>query len=322
MKFNKLSGKHILVTGGTGQIGSHIVEKLLTYDSEVSILCRKITSSRGIDDLVNENRISFLKCDLAKESDILKIKNSLKDVNLIVHLSSIMSPTSSSFFEDAVASVNLNIKGTINLLKYTNLSLEYLCYASSMAVYGTPLYLPVDENCPTRPLDAYGASKLTTEKYLQLYSEEYGVPVTILRYSSVYGPRNRTKRAIPTFINNVINDERPIIYGDGSVVRDYIYVSDVADATFSAIQRRKNGVYNIGLGKGHSVKEVVDKILKISGKYLKPVYKDTPKDFDFVYNISRAKNEFGYNPKVDLERGLKNEMAWHSFNVRESHRTF
>jgi nucleoside-diphosphate-sugar epimerase len=87
MKFNKLSGKHILVTGGTGQIGSHLVEKLLTYDSKVSILCRKITSSRGIEDLVNENRISFLKCDLAKESDILKIKNSLTDVNLIVHLS-------------------------------------------------------------------------------------------------------------------------------------------------------------------------------------------------------------------------------------------
>ncbi|MQK95329.1 NAD-dependent epimerase/dehydratase family protein, partial [Escherichia coli] len=124
-------------------------------------------------------------------------------------------------------------------------------YSSSVAVYGEPKYLPVDENHPLNPLSPYGLSKLASEWYILLYNKLYGLDYTILRYSNVYGPRQRTEGdagVIAIFTKKILNGENPIIFGDGNQTRDFVFVKDVAKANLLSI-KSKNGIYNIGSGK-------------------------------------------------------------------------
>ncbi len=305
-----LEDKHVLVTGGTGQIGSFLVERLLAENVKVSVISRGQYPQNFLSPYIENKEISHIKWDLSRENNIISVKDMLKDVCALFHLSSVTVPVSTDFIGDALYTVDLNVKGTINLLRSLP-NLEYICFASSMAVYGKPAYLPVDEHCPTEPLNPYGAAKLTTEKFLQIHSENKAIPISILRYSSVYGPRNMTNRAIPTFIKQVLKNEPPVVYGNGTVIRDYCYVSDIVDATLLAAQKKKNSVYNIGLGKGHTVKEILDIIIELRGEKVRPIYKEAPKDFDFIYDIAKAKKELEYEPRVYLKTGLAREIEWH-----------
>ena len=303
---NNLSRENILVTGGTGEIGSRLVKSLLSLGAEVSVLSRHLTTSPVISSLSKRGDIQFLRCDLTAKDDLERHKGSLKRVSLIVHLASVISP-SSDICQEGINSINLNLMGTINLLRYTS-SVKNICYASSAAVYGIPIKVAIDEEHPTEPQSIYGASKLATEKFLQLYSQEAKVPVTILRYSSVYGGKV-TQRAIPSFISNVLNNKPPVIFGDGSIKRDYVYVDDVVDASILALYRQRSDIYNIGAGKGCSIKEVANTIMEIVGVNLGIEFRpERGLRYDFVYDISKARNVLSYSPKIDIREGLKRQI--------------
>jgi UDP-glucose 4-epimerase len=304
-----LRGRRVLVTGGTGQIGSFLVERLVREGCEVTVIGRNPDRYEEITKLILNEKISFLRCDITRKSDVAGIKNELKHMEYLAHFSSATEPRSQNFFENARYDIDLNIGGTVFLLGAMK-NLDGICLASSMAVYGAPGYNPVDEKCPTEPLSTYGVSKLTAEKLLEIHSHKAGIPLSILRYSSVYGDRNLSHRAMPTFISNALTDKDLIIKRDGSVIRDYIHVSDAVDAATCAIMRNSDGIFNIGYGKGCSIGTLAKMILKLVHSRSKMMYVRAPRDFDFVYNLSKARKELGYKPKVGLRDGLPDEIAW------------
>jgi len=306
----KIKNKNILITGGTGQIGSFLSESLVDNGANVTVLGRKISNLKEIKSLVESKKIKFVEYDLINEKNLELVRTKLENIDYLLHFSSEMAELFSSLLKNAMHSVNLNLKGIIQLLKFLP-HLDGILYASSIGVYGIPKYLPIDEECPTNPVTFYGCGKLGAEKYLKLFSNTHSVPLTIMRYSSVYGPRNRTKRALPTFINLALEDKPIILHGNGDTFNDFIYISDVIDATKSGILRNQSEIYNVGSGIKCTVLQLAQKIIEITNSKSQIKYSNKSSDYDYVFDISKAKNNLGFFPKVSIEEGLMKEIAWH-----------
>ena len=306
----KIKNKNILITGGTGQIGSFLSEFLVDNGANVTVLGRKISNLKEIKSLVESKKIKFVEYDLINEKNLELVRTKLENIDYLLHFSSEMAELFSSLLKNAIHSVNLNLKGIIQLLKFLP-HLDGILYASSIGVYGIPKYLPIDEECPTNPVTFYGCGKLGAEKYLKLFSNTHSVPLTIMRYSSVYGPRNRTKRALPTFINLALEDKPIILHGNGDTFNDFIYISDVIDATKSGILRNQSEIYNIGSGIKCTVLQLAQKIIELTTSKSQIKYSNKSSDYDYVFDISKAKNNLGFSPKVSIEEGLMKEIAWH-----------
>ena len=306
----KIKNKNILITGGTGQIGSFLSESLVDNGANVTVLGRKISNLKEIKSLVESKKIKFVEYDLINEKNLELVRTKLENIDYLLHFSSEMAELFSSLLKNAIHSVNLNLKGIIQLLKFLP-HLDGILYASSIGVYGIPKYLPIDEECPTNPVTFYGCGKLGAEKYLKLFSNTHSVPLTIMRYSSVYGPRNRTKRALPTFINLALEDKPIILHGNGDTFNDFIYISDVIDATKSGILRNQSEIYNVGSGIKCTVLQLAQKIIEITNSKSQIKYSNKSSDYDYVFDISKAKNNLGFFPKVSIEEGLMKEIAWH-----------
>jgi len=305
-----LNGKSILVTGGTGQLGSFLVERLVKDKAYVTVLGRNPGRHESLAKLIKSGKVLFLKCDLADIRNIEKIGKQIADTEYLAHLSSAMEPVYPGFYENARHDIALNVRGTVSLMRHMG-NLNGISFASSMAVYGAPAYNPVDEKCPAEPLNSYGVCKLTVEKLLQIYSKRENIPLAILRYSSIYGPRNMSTRALPTFIKNALRGNDLVIKGDGKTARDYVFVDDAVDATLSALGHKKGGIFNIGYGKGCSIESLAKAIVKVSGSKSRIRKAPSPKDFDFIFDISRARKELRFSPKTGLEQGLNKEIEWH-----------
>ena len=306
----KNKNKNILITGGTGQIGSFLSESLVDNGANVTVLGRKISNLKEIKSLVESKKIKFVEYDLINEKNLELVRTKLENIDYLLHFSSEMAELFSSLLKNAMHSVNLNLKGIIQLLKFLP-HLDGILYASSIGVYGIPKYLPIDEECPTNPVTFYGCGKLGAEKYLKLFSNTHSVPLTIMRYSSVYGPRNRTKRALPTFINLALEDKPIILHGNGDTFNDFIYISDVIDATKSGILRNQSEIYNIGSGIKCTVLQLAQKIIELTNSKSQIKYSNKSSDYDYVFDISKAKNNLGFFPKVSIEEGLMKEIACH-----------
>ena len=306
----KIKNKNILITGGTGQIGSFLSESLVDNGANVTVLGRKISNLKEIKSLVESKKIKFVEYDLINEKNLELVRTKLENIDYLLHFSSEMAELFSSLLKNAMHSVNLNLKGIIQLLKFLP-HLDGILYASSIGVYGIPKYLPIDEECPTNPVTFYGCGKLGAEKYLKLFSNTHSVPLTIMSYSSVYGPRNRTKRALPTFINLALEDKPIILHGNGDTFNDFIYISDVIAATKSGILRNQSEIYNIGSGIKCTVIQLAQKIIELTNSKSQIKYSNKSSNHDNVFDISKAKNNLGFFPKVSIEEGLMKEIVWH-----------
>lgn len=299
---------NILITGGAGFIGRHLISTLVLLDFSVRVL-----------DVVSENEFfgnfDSLPKDLVKYtqgevSDVGLLKKLLNDCRLCIHLVSTTVPVTSNL--DMVFDVSSNVVNMIKLLEVSRAAgLSKIIYLSSGgAVYGNPLYSPLDEYHPVNPISSYGVTKLACEKYLLLYNHLYGFKNLVLRVSNPYGPGqslNGVHGAISTFVKSAVLGEVIDIYGDGLVTRDYIYIDDLVSSIVCAVKYEGNySVFNIGSGQETSLLDLISVIQsalqkKLSVKHLPPRGFDVKKN---VLDISLATRQLSWSPKFPLELGL------------------
>ena len=311
----KISGKKFLITGGTGQIGSFLTQKLLENKADVIVIGRNSGNLKEIKNLVCTKKIEFVQCDLTDENRIKEIGVLLQNVDFLVHLSSEFRFDKPNSLSSAHHTVELDIKGIILLLKQLK-QLQGILYTSSVAVYGKPSYIPADELCPIRPISFYGSGKFAAEQYLRLYTQNKDIPLTILRVSGVYGQRNRSEQAIPVFIRKALDGDPINLYGN--TFRDFIHVSDVIEAIISAIKLNQNNLFNIGTGIKFSSNFILKKIIEITKSQSEVLRSEKSGQYDFVCDVSKSTVELGIKPKTSIENGLIDEILWHKKQIKKS----
>ena len=294
----------VLVTGGAGFIGSHLVDEALEEGYDV-VTIDNLNNGK----LENLNKdAKFYKVDIV-DIDNLSLVFEKEKPDYIIHLAAQISLRES--LKNPIYDAEQNILGSINILECCRkFNVKKVVYASSAAVYGFPKYLPVDEKHPINPFSPYGVSKHTVEHYLQYYHENFEIDYIVLRYSNVYGERQDPlgeAGVIAIFIDKLKKGERPIIFGDGEQTRDFIYAKDVVEANLLALEKEtENKVFNISTNTETSVNELFKKIKEIMNSNINPTYEKPIKE---VRNIrldnSLAEKELNWKPKVELNEGLK-----------------
>lgn len=260
----------VLVTGGAGFIGSHIVDKLVQKKYKVSVVDNLST---GRKENINKAAV-FYKCDITDLNNLDSVFRN-EEPDFVIHQAAQISAGGSlkspSF--DAI----VNITGTINILECcVKYKVKKIIFASSAAVYGEPQYLPIDEQHELKPISPYGLSKLTAENYIMLYKKLYGLEYTILRYANVYGPRQDAEGeggVVAIFINRLLKGITVEIYGDGRQTRDFIYVEDVANANIATLRADYGGIFNISTNSQTSVRNLLNTLCVINGSITKPIYR-------------------------------------------------
>jgi nucleoside-diphosphate-sugar epimerase len=304
-----------LVTGGAGFIGSHMVDKLVEAGAEVTVLDNLDTGRmENIAQHKGNRNFRFVKGDIR---DFGLVKKLVKDVDAVFNLAAIASVQLS--VEDPLLVNDVNVKGTLNLLKASaDSDVKRFVQASSAAVYGDAQTLPVREDFMPKPLSPYAVSKLAAESYAMVFNRVYGLETVCLRFFNVYGPRqanNPYSGVITIFVNDLLGNLPPRIFGDGEQTRDFVFVDDVVSATMLALTERcaVGEIFNVASGKATSINEIVRILQELMGKEsLKPVHEEA-REGDIRHSwasIEKAKALLGYDPMFTLEKGL-GELVQH-----------
>ncbi|ADQ04527.1 NAD-dependent epimerase/dehydratase [Caldicellulosiruptor owensensis OL] len=299
----------VLVTGGAGFIGSHIVDKLIERGYDVCIIDNLISGNvRNINP-----KAKFYKLDIRNNLEEVFEKN---EIEYCIHQAAQVSVAKS--MEDVYLDCSINVLGTVNLLEYcVKYKVKKFIFASSAAVYGEPKYIPIDENHPLRPESFYGLSKLTSEEYIRMFAHNFNFGYVIFRYSNVYGPRQDPfgeGGVVSIFCDRMQNNKDVIIFGDGTQTRDFIYVEDVAEANCIALESFVSGTFNLSTGKNVSVNELFEILSSLTGYKNNPVYQPK-RPGDIVHSClanNLLKMEFGYVPQYSLLEGLKRTVEYFS----------
>lgn len=298
----------ILVTGGAGFIGSHVVDSYLKLGHSVSVIDNLSTGKK--ENLSRQAR--FYLGDLKDRKFVLETIKKIRP-DMINHHAALASLRLAVKRPEELIDANLN--GTLNLLLATGKHpIKKFLFASSCSVFGSPAKLPADESCPFNPLSTYAFTKLMNEEMIRFYSAWHKFDFTIFRYPNVYGPRQNPKDeagVIPIFANLIKNKTRPTIFGDGSKTRDYVFVSDIAKANALALKKGKNLSFNLGSGRETSDQEIFDKINNLLKSALKPIYAPfRPWEAKRIYlDAKKAEETLGWSPKVAFEEGIEKTLA-------------
>lgn len=302
-----------VVTGCAGFIGSHLCERLLTDGHTVSgVDCftdyySPTIKKRNLQPLLDHSRFCFLEQDLSR--DILS--DALSQVDYVFHLAAMPGLTRS--WTDFDTYTRHNLTATQRLLEVVRGSpnLKKFVYASTSSVYGK--YASGDESLPTRPSSPYGITKLAGEQLCRIYHEEFGVPVVVLRYFSVYGPRQRPEMGYALFINAILQGTPIRLTGDGLQVRGNTYIDDCVDATVRAgFQAMPGETYNLGGGELTTIIEVIRKIERIVGRTA-IIERHPPRPGDQLAtaaDVSKIARHLGWKPTTTLDEGLARQIAW------------
>jgi UDP-glucose 4-epimerase len=299
----------ILVTGGAGFIGSHLTDVFLANGDEVSVLD---DMSRGRPGRLDPSVAVHKACVVEAEA----LRNVVEAVrpDLICHLAaqidvrvSVASPA-----DDAA----VNVIGTINVLDAArSVGARVLFASTGGAIYGTEAPVPSSEGDLAAPEAPYGTAKLCAEHYLGLYNRLYGTTHSALRLANVYGPRQDPAGeagVVGIFCGRTTRDERLTIFGDGQGTRDYVYVSDVAEAFLAASRTERAGIWNIGTGRETTVRGLVDLVGRASGKAMDPIFAD-PRAGEVrrsALNPESALRDLGWSPRTDLADGIAETYRW------------
>ena len=299
----------ILILGGNGFIGSHLCRALVEAGHEVKVFDRPGTiPCLEIPSSVESVSGNFSQQDFVEQA--------LAGCDAAFHLVSTTIPKTSN--DNPIYDLETNLVDTVRLLESARRqSVRKVIFASSGGtVYGIPQQIPIRENHPTEPICSYGIGKLAIEKYLHLFEHLYGLSYCVLRIANPYGEGQsptRPQGAISVFAYKALLGEPITVWGDGSVVRDYIYVGDVMTAFLKALAYEgEQRVFNVGSGIGHSINDILATIESIREQAVKRNYGDT-RTFDVPVNIldiSRARRHLGWEPSIPLAEGLTRTMAW------------
>jgi UDP-glucose 4-epimerase len=292
----------VLLTGASGFVGGAVLARLHALGHEVVTLGRRVP--RGID----PGR--HLTADLAEPATMVRHRETLRQVEAVAHLGGEVLRASDPAADDPLRSAQVNVLGTAHLLAALPASLAGFCYASTLDVYGTPSSCPIREDHLPLPVTFYAASKLAAESLLGVWSARSGVPLAVLRLAHVYGPGDTSGKAIPNFLNACLRGQRPVMRGDGSDVRDYVYVDDVADAVTRALEARAAGVFNIGSGAGTSIRELLAAVAGVTGSAAEPESQPAARPATaIVLDVAHVRASLGWQPRVDLAEGLRRTAA-------------
>jgi nucleoside-diphosphate-sugar epimerase len=306
----------VLVTGGAGFIGGHIIDALLAQNAEVRVIDNLSTGKRENIDRVR-NRVDFIEADIC---DPEAIARAVHGVELVFHEAAI--PSVSRSVADPVASNQANVGGTVSVLNAARLAgVRKLVYAASSSAYGDTPTLPKVETMTPRPMSPYAISKLAGEQYVTVFGKLYGFETVSLRYFNVFGPRQDPKSeyaaVIPRFVTTILAGQRPVIFGDGEQTRDFCFIENTVSANLLAAKATTRGeVVNVACGARVSLNALIGLINEELGTDVKPEYAPgRPGDVrDSLADISAARQLLGYEVLYDLRAGLKKAIDWYRAN--------
>ncbi|MCO7174937.1 GDP-mannose 4,6-dehydratase [Sporolactobacillus kofuensis] len=294
----------VLVTGGAGFIGSHVVETLLRKGYTVAVMDN---FSTGHQENIADLPIDLYICDVADPAAINVIQSIHPDY--IIHLAAQISVSNS--VADPLFDQRTNVTGSLNVMNGARLaSVKKIVFASSAAVYGNPIEIPVTTKHPTHPESPYGLTKLTVEHYLNLFEKFYQLPYSILRFSNVYGPRQDAEGeggVVSIFSDRIQKGTPPMIYGDGDQTRDFIFVKDVAAAVVASIAVKESLCVNVSSQTAISIKDLFQVMKEVSGSDL-DVYYGPKRNGDIRHSMlsnQLARELLGWKPEVSLSDGLR-----------------
>ena len=299
-----------LVLGGGGFIGSHVVDALIDGGHRVRVFERpRVPQYRACDG----DTLEWMEGDFQNSA---RVREAVQGVDTIVHLVSTTLPKGSN--DDPEFDVQSNVIGSLRLLRSAvEAGVRKVVFISSGGtVYGVPVTIPIPETHPTEPRVSYAIGKLAVEKYLAVFRQQHGLDYAVLRVANPYGPRQRVdiaQGAVAVFLDAVLAGRDVEIWGDGSVIRDYVHVADVARAFVLALEYGgAERIFNIGSGQGRSLVELLDVIERAVGRpvprrHLPARGIDVPSN---VLDIARAQRELAWTPMVGLEEGVARTVEW------------
>ena len=299
----------ILITGGAGFIGSHLTDKLIEKGHSVVVIDNLSTGKKE-----NLNpKTKFYEADIC-DSKIAQIFKEEKP-EIVFHFAAQIDVRKS--IDNPMSDAEINILGSLNLLENCRKVdiKKFIFISSGGAVYGDTNIIPTPETQPENPESPYGITKMTIEKYLCFYKKTFGLNYTILRPANVYGPRQDSKGeggVVAIFCDKMLKNEEITINGDGEQSRDFVFVDDVVNATFLSIKGEKSNIYNIGTGIETNINEIFRKIKELTNSNCEEIHElaksggQTRSCLDY----SKAKQELGWQPKYNLEDGLKETIKW------------
>jgi len=305
------SSPRCLVLGGKGFIGSHLVDALLRTGSPVKVFDR--ANIPPLNDAQAVARATWIDGDFTSDAEV---GAALEGCDVCFHLVSTTLPQSSN--ADPVFDMETNLGGSLRLLNHAvRLGVKKIVFISSGGtVYGVPQNVPITEDHPTNPICSYGITKLAIEKYLHLYRELHGLEYTVLRLANPFGERQRTtasQGAVAVFMGKVLRGEKIEIWGDGSVVRDYVYIGDVVDAMVKAASYQgSQRIFNVGSGTGISLNQILDGIEHVAGRKADRRY-TAARAFDVpvsVLSCARAQTALGWTATTPFTEGLQKMRDW------------
>ncbi|MDE0931565.1 MAG: NAD-dependent epimerase/dehydratase family protein [Halioglobus sp.] len=301
----------VLIFGGGGFIGSAVADRLLAEGHSLRIFERpRVQPYRDFTDMED---VEWAAGDISSMHDV---SDAIQGVDAVLHMVSTTLPKSSN--DDPIFDVQSNVVGSLHILNamVTHCVPSIVFISSGGTVYGNPLYLPVDENHPTNPVVSYGITKLAIEKYLQVYERLYGIKAITLRVANPYGERQRLETAqgaVGVFLHHAIKGVPIEIWGDGSVTRDYIHVSDVAEAFSSALDYSgEQRLFNVSSGIGTSLNDLITEIEDVLGQSIERHYLPG-RPFDVPANVlcnELARSELKWTPRVSMKKGINQTAEW------------
>lgn len=299
--------KNVLITGGAGFIGRHLADYLTGRgDVAVSVIDNESLGSRRHLDL---DRVRFVAGDLRNRDELREV---LVGQDAVVHLAADTRVMDS--IDNPANNFDNNVIGTFNLLELCReLGVPRVVAASTGGAILGDVEPPVHEEMAPRPTSPYGASKLMLEGYLSAYSSAFGVSGCALRFSNIYGPRSFHKGSVVAhFYKQVIAGETPVVYGDGSQTRDFLYVGDLVEAIWAAVESDAEGAFQLGSGKPTTVTELLELMRTVTGREIPVDHQDfrAGEVRDTWCQIDKARAGFGFDPATSLEDGLRLTWEW------------
>ena len=307
--------RKVLVTGGAGFIGSHLVDRLIQMSFPVTVFDNMSTGT-------NANMIQHLgkknfRLEMGDVRNARRLREEVKRSNVVFHLAALVDIQRS--VRNPLLTNEINVLGTLNLLESCRgADIDLLVYASSCAVYGDVVEGRICERVPPRPISPYAASKLAAENYCLAFHQTYGLPVVCLRFFNIYGPRQRVgpyAGVVAEFVQRLLRNRPPIIYGDGKQSRDFVSVKDAVNACELSLERKGalGQTVNIGSGRSTTVNDLAELLIDLTHRiHMKPIHRPAREGEvrHSLADIGLGWKALGYRPTMSLRKGLLEYLEW------------